>query len=239
MKKLLESIVGLTHPIWAILPKSRNGKITNTFRKLHKFSSGVKKSKQERYFDWCSIGNKTLINSLLINPIEIDINSVTHFISPQKGMNDVLLNDIHLVLPDDMLVKVDRMSMVNSLEVRVPFLDHNLVEFANSLPEEYKINRGQKKRVLQDAFRSILPEELYNRPKHGFEVPMLDWLKNDLDHQIRNEYLHKDFLIEQDIFNANACENLIHKLHSNNPEDSHATIWALVVFQHWYKKHML
>ena len=138
-----------------------------------------------------------------------------------------------------MLTKVDRMSMANSLEVRVPFLDHKVIEFANSLPQEYKVNEHQKKRILQDAFRGILPAELYNRPKQGFEVPLLDWLRNELDFKIRNIYLNQDFIKEQGLFNYNTISGLLDKLHSTNPEDSHATIWALIVFQHWYKKHMI
>jgi hypothetical protein len=70
--------------------------------------------------------------------------------------------------------------MANGLEVRTPFLDYRVVDFAFSLPESFKINGKIKKRIVQDAFRDILPIELYNRPKHGFEIPLLDWLRTDL-----------------------------------------------------------
>lgn len=237
-----ENIVSMLHPLWKILPKSRNSKLTNTFRKLYKYSNGSTLSKKERYLLWCSIGNKQDVSSLLkespSQDFEAKLDEITRFIKTEKGINDVLANDINLVLTNDMLTKVDSMSMNNSLEVRVPFLDHRVVEFANSLPEAYKINKTQKKRILQDGFRHLLPEELYNRPKQGFEVPMLDWLKNDLNTKIRKEYLDKDFLTHQNIFNPSFTEGLITKLHSNNPEDSHAMVWALVVFQHWYKKYM-
>ena len=74
---------------------------------------------------------------------------------------------MRLVLPNDMLTKVDLMSMANSLEVRVPFLDYEVVNFAFSLPDSYKINANGRKRILRDAFRDFLPEALYNRRGYG------------------------------------------------------------------------
>jgi asparagine synthase (glutamine-hydrolysing) len=151
--------------------------------------------------------------------------------------NEVLLTDMNLVLKGDMLVKVDMMSMANSLEVRCPFLDYKVVDFAFSIPAEYKINGQMKKRILQDAFRPMLPAELYNRPKHGFEIPLLGWLRKELWGLIDNDLLSKNFVESQGIFNVNAIDTLKRKLQSNNPEDSHAVVWALIVFQYWWKKY--
>jgi len=135
-------------------------------------------------------------------------------------------------------VKVDLMSMANSLEVRSPFLDYKVVDFAFSLPQQYKIDGHMKKRIVQDAFRSMLPDEIYNRPKHGFEIPLLDWFRKELWSLINDDLLSKSFIEEQGIFNTDAIEQLKKKLHSNSPEDSHATIWALIVFQYWWKKYL-
>src|SRR5258706_541477 len=85
-------------------------------------------------------------------------NGVT--IPPQADggtLNEVLYTDMHLVLPNDMLTKVDMMSMANSLEVRTPFLDYNVVDFAFSLPAESKINKKVRKKIVRDAFRELLP----------------------------------------------------------------------------------
>ena len=79
-----------------------------------------------------------------------------------------------------MLTKVDLMSMANSLEVRVPLLDYKVVNYAFSLPAYYKISNGETKKILKDAFRDVLPAELFNRPKHGFEVPLLKWIRSGL-----------------------------------------------------------
>ena len=94
----------------------------------------------------------------------------------------------------DMLVKVDLMSMANSLEVRSPFLDHEVVDFAFSLPTCYKIDKSMKKKIVQDAFRKYLPVELYNRPKHGFEIPLLDWFRKELRSMITDDLLNESLL---------------------------------------------
>lgn len=97
-----------------------------------------------------------------------------------EKLNDVLYMDMHFVLPNDMLVKVDMMSMANSLEVRVPFLDYELVNFAFTLPDSFKMDASNSKKILRETYRSQLPEALFNRPKHGFEVPLLKWFRTGL-----------------------------------------------------------
>jgi asparagine synthase (glutamine-hydrolysing) len=138
-----------------------------------------------------------------------------------------------------MLTKVDLMSMANSLEVRTPFLDYKVVNFAFSLPQSSKIDDHMKKKLVQDAFRPMLPEELYKRPKHGFEVPLLKWFQNELRPLITDDLLADKFIEEQGIFEVGEIRKLKAKIFSNNPEDTHARIWALIVFQYWYKKHFV
>lgn len=227
-------------PIWNALPKSRNSKLGNLNRQLLRFSEGVKKGNKERYWDWASLlsdedSAKYLLNS---KPTEFETNKNqilgNHLSS--TDYNGVLIQDVHQVLVGDMLTKVDMNSMNNSLEVRVPFLDHNVVDFAFSIPSEFKIQKGIKKRILQETFKPDLPEELFKRPKHGFEVPLLKWFNGDLNNVIKNEYLNKDFIESQGLFKSQETEKLLKKLNSNNPEDSAATTWAFIVFQHWWKK---
>ena len=95
-----------------------------------------------------------------------------------------------------------------------------------------------KKRVVQDAFRDLLPQELYNRPKHGFEVPLLGWFQNELKFKIETEWLSDSFILEQNIFSVETIKSLKKRLFSSNPGDVHAQVWALIVFQNWYKKYM-
>lgn len=228
-------------PLWEILPKSRNNKITDTIRQMHRFAEGLKLGDQERYWRWAGYANHQQIEQLLaINYDKATFNTrkkkILENIKNTNGINDVLFTDLSLVLPGDMLTKADLMSMANSLEVRVPFLDHEVVDFITGLPSEYKINKNARKRLLKDAYKNILPQELYNRPKHGFEVPLLKWLRTGLQEKIQQDILSEEFIEAQGIFNFKALQQLNKKLFSNDPGDVHARLWGLIVFQHWYKK---
>ena len=249
---LKESIAKMGYPIWKNLPKSRNSKFTNINRQLHKFSLGAKLTNRARYWKWASIINEEKANYLLkeelvFNPQRLSDTAFEYkkrkeellkSIRKDGDINDVLYADMNMVLPHDMLRKVDSMSMANSLEVRTPFLDHRLVNFAFSLPVAFKINVDMKKKILQDTFRGELPEEIYKRPKHGFEVPLLNWFRNELHSKIENDLLSEEFIEEQGIFNVAATRDLKKQLFSNNPEDVQATIWALIVFNTWWKKYI-
>jgi asparagine synthase (glutamine-hydrolysing) len=202
-------------------------------------------SPAERWWRWCCINDLQYVNSLL--PEKID-NALTEIVETRQQfsslvsfdgtLNDHLLADVNMVLPYDMLVKVDRMSMRNSLEVRTPFLDYRVVEFAFSLPVSSKINGQIKKKIVQESFKDMLPKELFNRPKRGFEVPLLQWFRKDLKDKIFNDWLQDDYIRQQGIFNLSMIQQLKQRLLSNNPGDVHAQIWALIVFQNFWRKYM-
>jgi asparagine synthase (glutamine-hydrolysing) len=137
-----------------------------------------------------------------------------------------------------MLVKVDMMSMANSLEVRVPFLDHEHVNYVFSLPWFYKLGKHHRKKILLDTFRGQLPASAYKRPKHGFEVPLLKWFRTELRQMIHKELLEPEFLHEQGIFNTFGVADLLKRIESKDPGDSAARVWGLIVFQHWWKNNM-
>ncbi len=242
-----ERMVGALHPLWQSLPKSRGSFLSNKVRQLQRFSKGVQLTPKERYIQWATFLAPDAAARLLSNEAlekvdfenqETRLNHIARYISNEKEtINQWLYTDAHLVLPNDMLTKVDLMSMANGLEVRVPFLDHEVVAFAFQLPAESKINRRMKKRIVQDTFRHILPEKLYRRPKHGFEVPLLGWFRAELKSKITEDLLADPFIEEQNIFDPEGIRQLKAKLFSSNPEDVHATVWALVVFQWWWKKY--
>lgn len=235
-----ESFIRSGKMLWNALPASRNSKTGNTIRQLRKFADGMSLNPSERYWEWAGYTKGADVNNLVVihrnseaNPLstlEIDL-------TQSKDLNDVLRADFKLVLEGDMLVKVDRMSMLNSLEVRSPFLDHELVEYVMSLPSEYKINRHERKRILKDACRDLLPPEIFSRKKQGFEVPLLKWFRGDLRGMI-DELLDEKFLKEQNLFNPEEVKNIRKQLHSNDPGDSAARIWGLIVFQSWWKKYL-
>lgn len=243
---IMSHAVKALSPLWSALPKSRNSGFSNKIRQLNRFTNGLKLQGNERYWAWASLAEGSEIYGLFNDKIKENIsNSNTknriagYFdtIPDRYEINDILYADMQLVLPNDMLTKVDLMSMANSLEVRVPFLDHDLVEFAFQLPESSKIDKRMKKKILQDTFRDDLPPELYNRPKKGFEVPLLKWFRNELRSLIQDDLLEDSFIERQNIFDLSAIKQLKVTLYSGNPGDVHARIWALIVFQYWWKKH--
>ena len=239
------NVIHLLQPVWQSLPKSRGGGIANKIRQLERFSNGMDLTPAERWWRWCCINDLDFVDKLLNDKVDASMAEIIetrqYFSSKVQfdgTLNDDLLADVGMVLPYDMLVKVDRMSMRNSLEVRVPFLDYRIVEFAFSLPVSSKINGNIKKKIVQDAFREILPKELYNRPKKGFEVPLLQWFKTDLKDKILNDWLSDEYIKEQGIFNVETIRQLKLQMLSNNPGDVHAQIWALIVFQNFWRKYM-
>ncbi len=240
-----ENTASILGSIWSILPKSRHAPFSNTVRQLNKFAEGSKLSSTERYWRWAGFAKESVAGKLFSSESqqkfmrqEYDARKaeLLKTISSKESMNDILLTDMNVVLSNDMLTKVDLMSMAHSLEVRVPFLDYELVNFIFSLPDNFKIDGVMRKKILQDSYRDILPAELYNRPKKGFEVPLLKWLRNEMKSIIKDDLLSEKFIREQSIFEYAEIKKLKRKLFSFNPGDIHARIWGLVVFQWWWKK---
>ena len=243
-----EKMVAALLPIWKALPKSRNSALGNKIRQLQRFAEGMKLSTAERYWQWATFATANDSLRMLSEESKQQLNpelsqkhkaKILEPIGKKAGINELLYTDVQLVLPNDMLTKVDLMSMANGLEVRVPFLDHEVVEWAFILPAESKINGSMKKRIVQDAFRELLPPELYQRPKHGFEVPLLKWFRTELRSEIENNWLNDAFVEDQGVFNVDEIRKLKQQLFSNNPGDAHARIWALIVFQHWWKRYFV
>jgi len=232
-------------PLWKMLPKSRNNSITNKFRQLNRFASVAKMTPSERYWALAALADETYADNMLkpmyghIDHYEFNElkNGFTAGLKVNSTITDNLMADLNLVLPNDMLTKVDLMSMAHGLEIRVPFLDHRVVEFAIGLPNEMKITAKIRKRVVQEAFKSWMPKEIYNRPKKGFEVPLLKWFRTEMRSLINNDLLADEFIASQGIFSVSEIKNLKSQLFSRSPGDAHARIWALIVFQWWWKKY--
>ncbi|SNR69725.1 asparagine synthase (glutamine-hydrolyzing) [Hymenobacter mucosus] len=242
-----EAVTGL-NLLWDVLPKSRNSFFGNKVRQFQRFSRGMLSGPKDRYWDWASFASEKDARTLLSPAARRKVGKkladkrrkdILEDLHADGDLNEVLLTDTKLVLPYDMLTKVDLMSMANSLEVRPPFLDPNVVRFAFSLPVESKIDANMKKKIVQDAFRPMLPEELYKRPKHGFEVPLLKWFRGELRPLIEDDLLSDAFVEAQGVFDVAAIQALKTQLFSRSPGDVHARIWALIVFQWWWKKWMM
>ncbi len=237
---IVGNLVKLAHPFLKQLPKSRNSKTGNKVRQLNKFAEGMKLDFKERYWQWAKWsgfeGDEILVSKNKERTKEANRRKSEILKNLNKDYNSVLLTDMQLVLENDMLIKVDRMSMCQSLEVRVPFLDSKLVDFSFSIPSNYKIDLKDRKKILKETFQNLLPPELLNRDKKGFEVPLLKWFKTDLRSLIVDDLLSDSFIEEQNIFNVETIKQIKTRLFSSSPNDAVEKIWALIVFQYWWKK---
>ncbi|HMC21784.1 MAG TPA: asparagine synthase (glutamine-hydrolyzing) [Thermoanaerobaculia bacterium] len=138
--------------------------------------------------------------------------------------------DLHRYLPDDILTKVDRMSMAHSLEVRVPLLDHKVVEFAATIPPELNLNGDGGKCLFKKAMRGILPDEVIDRPKRGFAVPLASWFRGELEGFAR-ELLLSRRCRERNIFNHAYVERVLDLHRGGRPLDFQ--LWTLISFEMW------
>jgi len=224
------------------LPASRSGRFSNQVRKLQKYLKVSKLSAKERYLLLSSFNSYSLIDRLVISyklhdELEERWDALASEIDDSGiGIDDVLLSDMQMVLTGDMLMKVDLMSMANSLEVRPPFLDTNIVDFAFSLPSDFKVKDGKNKRILRDAFSKLLPDEILKRSKHGFEVPMNKWFKTDMRPMIDRYLLSYGFIEHQGLFRQDVIRKIVDYALKVEHHDLQPFIWSLLVFQHWYEQ---
>ena len=147
------------------------------------------------------------------------------------------LLDVNTYLVDDILTKVDRASMANSLEVRVPLLDHEFLELAFKIPSTMKLRNAEGKYIFKKALEYRLPKDILYRKKQGFAVPLAKWFNTDLNSHVKEELLNPRGLLFE-YFNRKSISKIIED-HSLGKRDFSAQIWALLFFQLWYKKFTL
>jgi len=146
----------------------------------------------------------------------------------------LLYVDLKSYLCDNILTKVDRMSMAVSLEARVPYLDVDLVSLAFTVPAELKVTPMQRKVLLKEVARRRLPEDVVSRSKQGFSIPMKHWLKTRF-RPIVEGYLNVDALRRDGLFNPETVDEL-RKAHLEGRADHSHLLWSLVVFQAWKRR---
>ena len=144
--------------------------------------------------------------------------------------------DYKQYLQNDILTKVDRATMAYSIEGREPLTDHRLIEYCARLPLEFKLKEGVKKRILKDIVHQYIPQEMMDRPKAGFSVPIYDWLKGDLSY-ILDLHLNKDAIDETGIFNTEFVLKIVEDFKNSKLPDE-TIIWKLLMFQMWFAKWM-
>jgi asparagine synthase (glutamine-hydrolysing) len=144
--------------------------------------------------------------------------------------------DFETYLPEDILTKVDRMSMAHSIESRVPLLDNQVVDFAARLPSELKIRSGRRKHVLKEAAAGLLPAEILNRRKQGFAVPVGAWFRGNL-RELFSDVLLSPRARQRGYFEPRFIERLVRE-HVSGRREHTLRLWALVVFELWHRQYL-
>jgi asparagine synthase (glutamine-hydrolyzing) len=150
-----------------------------------------------------------------------------------KNLTDFRNVDKMISLEGDMIVKVDRTSMLASMECRAPFLTREIWNYTLSLPDEYLLKGNNKKMILKKAFENEFPEQFLEKSKKGFGVPVGDWLRQGMRNELLS-YIDDKFLEEQDIFDIQNIKKIVLN-HLNSVEDNSFKIWTFYCFQKWYK----
>jgi asparagine synthase (glutamine-hydrolysing) len=211
-----------------LLPDS-DKKVTLAF-KIKRFFRDFSSNVNRRHLDWMATFNDSQRQMLLSKHFvgsESLIPSGSH-----QNLISIQLNDIHNYLAEDILKKVDTASMLNALEVRVPFLDYKLLPLVLSLPEKYKINFFDTKLTLKKIAAGYLPSKIINRPKRGFTVPISKWIKESK--------LIREFLTNQDYYKHNFLNyEYVRELfdsHIEKKQDNARQLWLVFVFNYWWHK---
>jgi asparagine synthase (glutamine-hydrolysing) len=161
-----------------------------------------------------------------------------YFATVEKAspLNQMLYVDAKVWLPDDLLIKADKMTMANGLELRVPFLDHKLMEFAATLPFESKLGGKGGKTILRKAMRGIVPDAIIDRPKKGFPIPISPWLRGPLREFARENLLARNSG-STSYLDRRAVARIVQE-HEQGRADRSQEIWTLLVFEFWHQQFM-
>ena len=223
------------------LPVSRDN-ISLDF-KARRFISGRGVPVASRHHRWLGSFTPEQKRGLFVPELlqeEVDTYEVAYehqrFCDAEQTLNQILYMDVKLYLEGDILAKVDRASMANSLEVRVPLLNHGLAEYLAEVPQELKLRGLTTKFLLKKAMKGLLPKEILNRKKKGFNVPVAYWINAGLKELVRDQF-EESKIKREGFFNPTYVQQLLTE-HAEGTRDHRKLIWTLLVFELWYEKYM-
>jgi asparagine synthase (glutamine-hydrolysing) len=192
--------------------------------------------------DWkCTVPQELIESGLLPESyLEKDtFNVISSFLKPfdvahpgSDALTRMIYNEFKLRLPELLLMRVDKITMSESLEARVPFLDHKLIEFSMDIPEKWKTKNGVAKYLLKKAVEGIIPDNIIYRKKMGFAAPMADWLRGEFGHQVEQAVLSSK-LLQRGFFNVDYIRAMFTD-HRNKRRDTSLYIWTLFNLTSWY-----
>jgi asparagine synthase (glutamine-hydrolysing) len=212
-------------------------------RDAKRFVALANLSAHDLYLHWTTTFRSSSKLGLYSDEFKAQLNgrASEHFddLLPTKanGVGDLdrwLFADLLTYLPNDLLVKVDIAAMANSLETRSPFLDHKVIEFAASLPEQLKLKGFEKKRLLKKVAGRLLPKDVVYRKKMGFGVPVGKWFRNEMSEFVQDTLL-SGASEKRNIFRPGVVQKYVHE-HLDGINDHSFQIWALLMLELWYRR---
>ncbi|MGE4650440.1 MAG: asparagine synthase C-terminal domain-containing protein, partial [Myxococcota bacterium] len=232
-------------PLWrglaaAIPPRSSKKGFWN---KAKRFLEGAGRDPEGRQFRWQSFSSQALRERLYgellrdAEPLESSFAPVSTLLESAVASHSLdreLAVEVGLYLQNDILPKLDMMSMSASLEARVPFLDHELVDFVARLPPALKQRMGRGKVLLRTAMDGVLPREILDRPKEGFGMPVKHWLRRDLYDRFRQSFEASNL---DGMLRPEACLSLLEEHREERVDHSHV-LWALFSLEEWSRRNL-
>ena len=236
------SAMGALARMTALFPPSERKK--GFVNKVKRFMQGIASAPSSiEHYRWMTFLSSDSKRRLYTRDLQVALTDSDVYRPVQDCLREVgtddLLNrqlyvDLRLYLADDILVKVDRMSMATSLETRAPFLDVDVMELAFSMPGHLKIRRGERKYVLKRALRDVLPESVIHRSKEGLSIPMKNWLKREL-FPLMEDLLSAERISRRGWFNQAVVRSKI-DAHMAGRENHAHTLFSLMVLERWAKE---
>ncbi|MBZ5555290.1 MAG: asparagine synthase (glutamine-hydrolyzing) [Acidobacteriia bacterium] len=233
---------GIVQPIVGMLPEQPSGHYR--INHLKRFVRSADRNPADRYGGYLSVldekGRGEFYSEEVLKqlrPAETEGLATQYFTSlnARDLLDRAMYQDLKMYLPDDILALSDRLSMHHSLELRVPFVDHKLVEFCVTIPSGMKVRGLKKKYLLKKMAREFLPPEVINHRKQGFASPMASWLKSDLK-EYAEELLSHDNLRKHGLFKPDFAKKVLHE-HFGGRELNDKLIFSLMIFQKWYERY--
>jgi len=242
-KKIPTSIRNYIEKLVLLLPESTKGR--EYLRRIREFVVGGNLEPIDMYFMWVAYYNQEMIWALFSDDLKVRIgnydssnfqrelfftNKIPNWIEKASYV------DLNSFLPYNNLEQSDKMSMANSLEIRVPFCDHKLVEFVAKIPISLRMRGLTTKYIFKKAMSNLLPDSILTRKKMGFSIPIGLWLQNNLK-ELTSKVLAKEKIKKQGFFNIDYINKLL-SFHYSGKRDYSLHIWALLFFELWYQMYI-
>ncbi len=225
------------------LPVSRTSAVKEYFLLLKRFLDCPDTSSMLRHINMMTCFQDDVKELLFADGVGQDLASSEYVLSQYykkaeefDDLTRTLYTDFHTYLPGDLLVKEDRMTMAASLEGRVPFLDHEFIEYVASIPSDLKIRKLTTKYILKEAMRSLLPSGIIERRKHGFAVPLGEWFKKDLK-TYTTDVFQDQTTVQRGYVKSDYVLSLLQE-HQKGLQDYSSQLWAVLVFELWCREYV-